>query len=129
MDARTLTWCYNGRDVTIPVVPEEVQEFCPPDPSIEVIEEAMDILERLAADPKFAHAGQRNDDGVNLGIALYVLGCRDFDEWLRAIDTYLDMDEIDYDELSIKLDTVEGYIPSWSKSGTDVKGTLDYTIR
>lgn len=113
----------------IPLVPEGVEPFEPMDDDPHIIEEALDLLCHMAADPKFAHPGQRNDDGVNLCIALSVLGCKDKQAWLHAVDANgLHLEDEDYQAISEKLDIVDAYIPAWSHYGNDARNLLAYSL-
>lgn len=129
MDNRMVQWEYHGNTVVIPLVPEGLDDFQPWTDDQEALDEAWNMLTKLAADPYFAGPGQRNDDGVNLGISLFVLGCPDQFEWLHTVDECgLHLDDDDMKELYNKLVDVDGYLYPWSHNGNDARACLAMAI-
>ena len=79
---------------------------------------AFAVLQDLVNDPAFGSDGRRNDDAVNLSIALWVLG---YDPlvWFDALDDEVDLGD-DYSYMKEHMDRVHDYIdvwgPGWNKA-------------
>ena len=76
-------------------------------------------LEHLLTDANFGHPGRRNDDGVNLCIALYVLGIEAADllDWFKDLDSVVDFEPHDYNALMDKILVVRDYLHGWGPDG------------
>lgn len=74
---------------------------------------AIDILFELLNDPKLGQAGRRNDDAVDISIALWVLGIDSPCNWLEHTVYEQSMATTIWAEWSDHLERVEGYLESW----------------
>lgn len=90
-----------------------------PDVEKEDCDYAAGELKFLLADFRFGRPGRRNDDGVNLCIALYVLGVEaaDMEDWLEDLDRVVDFDDRDYNALMEKVRVVKDYLHGWGPDG------------
>lgn len=75
--------------------------------------EAINILDKLLDDPKLGQAGRRNDDAVDISIALWVLGIDSPSNWLEHTVYDQTMVTSTWSEWLDHLERVEGYLESW----------------
>ncbi len=77
------------------------------------VTKAADILDKLLDDPKLGQSGRRNDDAVDISIALWVLGIDSPSSWLEHTVYEQTMVTSTWSEWLDHLERVEGYLESW----------------
>ena len=80
-------------------------------------EKAMQILDDLWMDKKLGTSGRRNQDAVNMCIALHVLGCGDIDAWLGWMQDIHVISSHDLELFTEHIERVVGYLDSWGPTG------------
>lgn len=99
-------------------------------PSVESIytKKAYDILNKVISCDHFMHEGYRNNQAVNLSIALHVLGYHP-DIWLKKLLNHvpIEYDKQDFEIFCDHLWRVENYLYSWGPQGQE-ELALDFLI-
>lgn len=112
----------------------DLDEFCeqvPTGATEDEVERAIELLEETMDDPTFADDGCRNEDAVNICIALHVLGY-DAVAWLDGFwdrygkqgDTFFDSD---WDKFEEHYNRVSKYLSKWGPKENE-GNALNYTI-
>ena len=77
---------------------------------------AFAVLQDLMNDPEFGTDGRRNDDAVNMSIAVWVLGYDPL-EWFGSLDDVVDFDSDDFRYMNEHLGRIYDYVKAWGPDG------------
>ena len=112
----------------------DLDEFCeaiPTGATEDEVECAIELLKETMDDPTFADDHCRNEDAVNICIALHVLGY-DAVAWLDGFwERYAKPSDVfwdsDWDRFEEHYNRVSGYLSKWGPDGNE-GNALNYTI-
>lgn len=79
---------------------------------------ALGMIAAMCKDPRLGQTGRRNDDAVDLCIAVHVLGY-DAEEWIPEMLANHRIDPFDYTEFLGHVERVTEYLDSWGPVGNE----------
>lgn len=91
------------------------------------IKEAFKILDDLWMDKNLGAPGRRNDDAVNMCIALHVLGCCKGDKWFALMGDFHQISAHDHRMFGDHWMRVQDYVSKWGPDGNQGQA-LEYIV-